>query len=171
MVLNDHRPATLSPPTASSVDAVGRSPGAHERQTPRPDTFPMRLWITAGASFFAYIAFCALFRPRVRARSRAAAIAGSAAGFALCAAADGWPIATVQLDWILPPLVLLIAYRVSGLLFVAPMPRIEAILAGIDDDLGIDRMVSAMPIWTAELLETAYLAVSPLIAVSLLLHR
>jgi len=34
--------------------------------------------------------------------------------------------------WILPPVILLIGYWTSGLLFVRPMPRTESALAAID---------------------------------------
>src|SRR3954452_14260678 len=123
----------------------------------------MRLWITASVSFFAYIALCALVRPGGRARSRSITVVGAAGGVALCAAAHVEPIAPVLHDWILPPVVLLIAYRLSALLFVAPMPRLEAVLASVDRSLQIDRLAATLPTWTAELLEAAYLAISPLV--------
>jgi membrane-associated phospholipid phosphatase len=131
----------------------------------------MRPWITVSTSFFAYIALCAIVRPRVPARRRLIVIAGAAAGVALCVAAGLWLVAPVLHDWIFPSVALLAAYWVSGLLFVAPMQRAEAVLAAVDRDLRIDRVAASLPLWLAELLETAYLSVYPLVPLALILHR
>jgi membrane-associated phospholipid phosphatase len=72
--------------------------------------------------------------------------------------------------WILPPVLLLLGYWTSGLLFVAPMPRAERILEGADRTLRIPALAARMPRPVAELMELAYAAVYPLIPIALLLH-
>jgi len=73
-------------------------------------------------------------------------------------------------DWLLPPLVLLIAYWTSGLLFVAPIPCQERALMWLDDRLAVRGLARRMPRWMAEFLESAYAAVYPLIPFALVLH-
>ena len=70
----------------------------------------------------------------------------------------------------IPPLVLLIGYWTSGLLFVAPMPRIERVLLGIDRALDVRRAAAAVPHAVAEFLEIAYVAVYPVIPIALIIH-
>jgi hypothetical protein len=77
-------------------------------------------------------------------------------------AADG--VANV---WVMPGSLLLIGYWISGLLFVAPMPRAEQWLVGLDRSLGIQTMATRCPRVIAELLEIAYSGIYPLVLVSL----
>jgi membrane-associated phospholipid phosphatase len=76
----------------------------------------------------------------------------------------------VLLQWILPPAVLLLGYWVSGLLFAAPMPRVERLLETVDRALGIDRLAAGAPTWIANLLEIAYVAVYPVVPFALAIH-
>ena len=64
----------------------------------------------------------------------------------------------------------LLGYWVSGLLFVAPMPRAERTLEAIDRALRIDAVAAAAPRWVAEVLEAAYVGVYPLIPIALAIH-
>ena len=71
---------------------------------------------------------------------------------------------------VLPPLVLLIAYRASGFLWRGPMFEAENRLMAADRALGIPAVVRSTPIWMAEILELAYAGVYPLIPIALVLH-
>jgi membrane-associated phospholipid phosphatase len=66
-----------------------------------------------------------------------------------------------------PPIVLLLAYWTSGLLFVRPMPAVERALERFDRALRVDAVAAATPRWLAEVLEGAYVAVYPLIPAAL----
>ena len=68
--------------------------------------------------------------------------------------------------WLLPPALLLLGYRTSGLLFVAPMPRVEQALAALDHTLAIQAIAARCPRPLVELLEFAYAAVYPLVPVA-----
>jgi membrane-associated phospholipid phosphatase len=72
--------------------------------------------------------------------------------------------------WLLPPLLLLLAYWTSGLLFTAPMPRAEQALRQIDHVLRVRAISSGMPRGIAELLEFSYAAVYALIPIALALQ-
>jgi hypothetical protein len=78
-----------------------------------------------------------------------------------------WPLLH---DWVLPPLVLLVAYWTSGTLYTRPMPGAERVLAAFDSRLGIPQIARRTPRWAAEFLELAYAGVYPLIPVALGLH-
>jgi membrane-associated phospholipid phosphatase len=56
---------------------------------------------------------------------------------------------------------------VSGLLYAAPMPRVERTFERIDAVLGVDDLAAATPAWIAGLLEVAYLAVYPAVPAAL----
>jgi hypothetical protein len=130
----------------------------------------MRVWITAGVLFFVYVAAVSLVLPWLPARQRWLAIAGGLAGLLLCRAADAIPHHRVLHEWVLPPAILLLAYWIGGLLFVAPMPRVERALESIDRNLRIDRLSAALPRWLAEMLEVAYVGVYPTIPIALAIH-
>lgn len=130
----------------------------------------MRPWVAAGGGFFLYVLVCAAVVPGLARRRRLLATVLSTAGLGLCALAHLLPDWPVVHTWILPPVLLLLAYWGSGLLFVAPMPRVERALAALDRALRIDRAAAAMPRWASELLELGYLGVYPLIPAALAIH-
>jgi membrane-associated phospholipid phosphatase len=55
-------------------------------------------------------------------------------------------------------------------LFVAPMPRAERLLLGIDRTLRVKRLAAAAPRPLAEFLEVAYAGVYPVIPIALAIH-
>ena len=119
---------------------------------------------------FAYTAILAAVLPGLCAGRRARALAGSVAGLVVTAASVLAPSDVLLHGWLLPPLLLLLAYWTSGLLFTAPMPRAEQALLQIDHVLRVRAISSAAPRWIAELLEFSYAAVYALIPVALTLH-
>jgi PAP2 superfamily len=128
----------------------------------------MRLWQLASVVFFLYIALVVLWRG---ARGVAARKALAAAAFGLLlvvvsVAAD----APILIEWIWPPLLLLIAYWSSGLLFVAPRPSHEAALRWLDDWLDIRALSRRTPRLIVETLEAAYAGVYFLIPLALVAH-
>ncbi|MGH9309206.1 MAG: phosphatase PAP2 family protein [Vicinamibacterales bacterium] len=130
----------------------------------------MRAWILAGFVFFLYVAaVCPLVRGLTR-RRRAAAVLSAAVGLVLCGIAQAAATHPILRDWILPPVVLLVAYWSSGLLFAAPMSWAETALDAIDCRLRIDRIAASTPRCLAELLELGYLGVYPLIPIALAIH-
>src|ERR687891_465404 len=102
-------------------------------------------WIGASIAFFVYVLLVAPLVRGLTRRRRLLAAGGSAAGLVLAAAAHFQPHVGVLHDWILPPSLLLLAYWSSGLLFVAPMPRAERALDGLDRALNVDGAAAAMP--------------------------
>ena len=81
----------------------------------------MVLWQTASVAFFGYVILVVMIRsPRPRGLGRI--VAGALAGLLIVAVASIAQQPLVLNVWIWPPLVLLIAYWSSGLLFVAPEP-------------------------------------------------
>lgn len=121
----------------------------------------------ASLLFFVYCIIVALWRLEGPARRT---LAGASAGLILTL---GWGLsgdATVLRDWVLPPMILLVAYWTSGTLYVRPMPAAEQALARWDRHLGIPQLARWAPRWAAELLESAYVGVYPLIPMSLALH-
>jgi membrane-associated phospholipid phosphatase len=127
-------------------------------------------WQAASVAFFVYVLVVALTRPgmRVPARRRTGLAAGG--GLLVALSSAGLPPHPVLHGWILPPLLLLLGYWTSGLLFVAPMPRVERILEGADRALRIPALAARTPRPLAELLELAYAGVYPIIPVALVLH-
>jgi membrane-associated phospholipid phosphatase len=141
----------------------------HSQAVSGPAAGEMHTWQAATVIFFIYIGTTAAVVPRLRAARRSLAMAGSVAGVLVAVAA---PTVSQPLlnDWIVPPLVLLVAYWTSGLLFVAPMPRAERTLLDIDRVLRVRRLSSSTPRVLAELLEVAYAAVYPIIPIALIIH-
>jgi hypothetical protein len=130
----------------------------------------MIIWPLASGLFFGYVAGIAATLPGLPWQRRRAALTLAAAGLALSVVAARLPFTAVLHDWLLPPALLLLGYWASGLLFVAPMPRAERLLAGIDEGLRIRRIAAGTPRPAAELLEFAYVFVYPLIPIALLIH-
>ena len=127
-------------------------------------------WVAASAAFFGYVALVAPIVRGLARRRRALALCGAAIGMLIAAAAQAQAYPPLLHDWIVPPILLLLAYWSSGLLFAAPMPGAERALNRFDSALGIRRLAAASPRWLAELLEVAYAGVYPLIPVALLVH-
>jgi membrane-associated phospholipid phosphatase len=124
-------------------------------------------WQTASSLFFLYVSLVGLLGRRPRAgRRRAVGLAtvGLAASM-LSAVVPPW--AWLH-DWVLPPVLLLLAYWSSGALFVAPMPRAEAVLMAVDRALGIPSVKA--PRAAAEFLESAYVGVYPIVGLAFVLY-
>lgn len=131
----------------------------------------MRSWIAVSVSFFVYIAVVAMLIRCGRVRARLLAIAGSAAGLAICAAAASPPFSAIWLQhWVLPPVLLLLGYWTSGLLFEAPMPHLERALQRVDLAFRVEAAIQATPRWLREVLELAYAGVYVLIPIALLIQ-
>jgi membrane-associated phospholipid phosphatase len=130
----------------------------------------MRNWEIASYGMFAYTAILAALLRGLAPGIRARAFAGSGAGLVVTAASVLTPSNVFLHGWLLPPLLLLLAYWTSGLLFTAPMPRVEHGLLQIDRVLRVRAISSAAPRWIAELLELSYAAVYTLIPIALMLH-
>ena len=128
----------------------------------------MQLWQLASGAFFLYVALVVLWRRGDRLRDRKA-IAGAVAGLLLTLVST---LADLPLlaTWIWPPLLLLVAYWSSGLLFVAPRPRQEAGLRWLDDRVGVREAARRTPRALAEILEAAYAGVYLLIPLALLVR-
>jgi membrane-associated phospholipid phosphatase len=128
------------------------------------------LWHQASLAFFASICvILALRRPWTRQSARA--LAGAAAGLGSVAFAAAVAQPRFFADWIWPPIVLLVAYWTSGLLFVRPSPAQEHALMRFDEWLRIRDVARRTPRAVAELLEIAYVGVYPLIPIALVLRR
>ena len=130
----------------------------------------MRLWESSSLVFFAYVIVVALLSRRLVPRRRLTACTGAAIGAAVVSLGVVWPLRPFLTDWLLPPVVLLMAYWTSGLLFVAPDPDAEAALVRIDRYLRIRQVAANLPNWLTELLEFAYAAVYPVIPLALVLY-
>lgn len=150
----------------------------------------MRTWELASVAFFAYIALVAvamyasgwlrvgLLADRTREPGEVELTRGRTFRILLAAAtgivapliSSRLPHSIVLHDWLLPPMLLLVAYWTSGMLFVAPMRRVEAAFLALDDRLRIGRLAAGSPRWVAELLEAAYVGVYPLIPIALGVH-
>lgn len=125
--------------------------------------------IAASLLYFLYIAVVAAVLPGL-ARARRWQAAAAACGGALLTAVTAWTTIFWLRDVVLPLSLLLVAYWSSGLLWIRPMPRIEARLAAIDRRLRIPEICASLPWLLREALELAYAAVYPLIPLALLLH-
>ena len=127
----------------------------------------MVLWQTASVAFFGYVILVVMIRSS-RLKSVGRILAGAVLGLlivAWSALAGQQPILNF---WIWPPLVLLVAYWSSGMLFVAPSPSQEAALRWLDDRLAIQDVSRRTPRVLAEVLEAAYAGVYLLIPLALL---
>jgi membrane-associated phospholipid phosphatase len=126
-------------------------------------------WSAASVPYFFFIAAVALITRDLSRTARFLAVGTSVLGLMLSVAA-----ASTDAFWlrsvILPPVVLLIAYRASGFLWRGPMFGIEAKLAAADQALGIPALVRSTPRVLAEFLEFAYFGIYPIIPIALALH-
>lgn len=125
-------------------------------------------WIAIG--YYAYLLLVALAIPRF-ARARSAALIGTI-GWAVVIGAEsllplGPAAERVTFSAVIPLVILLVGYWLSGLFFVAPMPSLERWLMEIDDRLlrlpGVFAGYEAGPRIVRELFETAYVLVYPVI--------
>jgi hypothetical protein len=127
----------------------------------------MQPWQTASAVFLAYAAAVAALPRGLASGRRIKALGGAGVGAVGLAASLALPAEGFANTWIFPGLLLLIGYWTSGLLFVAPMPRLERALVSLDVRLDIQRTAGRLPRALAELLEFAYACIYPLILVAL----
>ena len=130
----------------------------------------MRLYEAVSVGFLLYVAILALRMKGLAVRRRVLACAGAAIGIAFILMAYAVPHPAWVDDWVLPPILLPVAYWTSGLLFIAPMPLAERTLRAIDRHLGVRELAGCAPRWIAELLEFAYIGVYPLLPIALALH-
>jgi len=131
----------------------------------------LRGWELASAISFVYTALVAgFFRNGLTPCARARAVGGSFAGVLLTAASVIAPFHPLLHGWLLPPALLILGYWTSGLLFVAPMKRIEELFAFVDRLVDVRRLGSRAPVGVAEFLEFSYAAVFALIPTALTLH-
>jgi len=130
----------------------------------------MSIWPLASGLFFGYAAGVAAVVPRLPWPRRRAALIFAAVGLTLAVISVRLPFTPILHDWLLPPALLLLAYWTSGLLFVAPMPRVERTLFAIDRALRIHAIAARTPRPIAEFLEVAYAGVYPLIPIALIIQ-
>jgi len=128
-------------------------------------------WIRWSLVFFAYVALVAGLRPGVTRRARIRVWGGAAIGGGLAVAASRLPPGGIANVWVLPPLILLIGYWTSGLLFVRPMPRLERGLVALDANLRVAAMAARCPRLLAEYLELAYSGIYVTIVLALVIAR
>jgi hypothetical protein len=130
----------------------------------------MRLWETASVVFFVYLLLVAPVSARAGRRRLIEVVAGGLLGLILSTAVARLDYRVAIHDWLAPPALLLLAYWVSGLLFVAPRLAQERVLHGIDRRLRIPDLARRTPWPLTQILEMSYVGVYPLIPVALLLH-
>ena len=130
----------------------------------------LRLWEAASIGYFAYIAAAAIAIPTLTRAARARALALSAAGLLLALVSMKLPQSAVLHGWVVPPLLLLIGYWSSGVLFTGPMLGVERVLQQFDRALQIRRLSARSPRLIAELLELSYAAVYPMVPIGLALY-
>jgi hypothetical protein len=129
----------------------------------------MQPWVPASLVFFVYIAVGALLRIGLSRRARVRAVIAAAGGIGLTAFAAQTTGFWLR-DVILPPLLLVVGYWTSGLLWVGPMATAERYLACFDQRLRIPELAARLPRLVTEFLELAYVAVYPLIPIAFFLH-
>src|SRR5262245_165895 len=131
----------------------------------------LRGWEVASLIAFTYAALAAaVLRRGLTSAVRFRAVGASIAGLAVTVASFIAPTNVVLHDWLFPPVLLLLFYWTTGLLFVAPMQRVEATFMGIDRALLIRDLSARTPTWLVEILEAAYAGVYGLIPIALVLH-
>ena len=128
----------------------------------------MRLWQLVSMAFFIYVAVIVSWRRDWRPPARKA-LAVAVAGLVLVLVSGAFDV-PVLMEWIWPPLLLLIAYWSSGLLFVAPRPTQEAALRWLDDRVVVRDLARRTPRILAEVFEAAYAGVYLLVPLALLAH-
>ena len=130
----------------------------------------MLAWQIASLVFFGYVAVVAAWPGRRPPARLASLFAGVAAGALVVLVASGLPYHRLLHDWIAPPIVLVLGYWVSGLLFVAPKPAQERVLLDFDERLNVFGIARRMPRALVHVLEVAYVGVYPLIPLALILR-
>jgi hypothetical protein len=128
----------------------------------------MESWQIAGVIFFGYVILVGVIRSPGPAAFRRV-LAGAVTGLLVLAVSIGTRQPPALNHWIWPPLVLLIAYWSSGLLFVKPRVSQERALRWLDDRLAIRDISRRTPRLVAEVLEAAYAGVYLLIPLALLI--
>jgi membrane-associated phospholipid phosphatase len=129
----------------------------------------MESWQIAGVIFFAYVILVGAVRSPAPAAVRRV-LSGAVAGLVVLTVSVFASQPPVLNQWIWPPLVLLLAYWSSGLLFVKPSIPQESALRWLDDQLVIRAMSRRTPQPLAEVLEAAYAGVYLLIPLALLIY-
>ena len=127
-------------------------------------------WEWVSVAFFAYALVCALALRELRVAARSWCVTLSLLGAIVAALSARLRETPVLHDWVLPPVVLFLAYWISGLLFRAPSARVEAFLFKVDGILRIRRIASTAARPAAEALEFAYAAIYALIPIALVIH-
>jgi len=131
----------------------------------------LRGWEVASLISFAYAALTAAVLKRgLTSAVRFRAVGASIAGLAVTVASFVAPANVVLHSWVFPPVLLLLFYWTTGLLFVAPMERVEAAFVGIDRALHVRDLSARTPKWLVETLEAAYAGVYGLIPIALVLY-
>lgn len=130
----------------------------------------MRVWIAASLAFFVYLLAVAPVIPGLNRPGRILAALGSFAGLAIALAAHAAPPLPLLHDWLVPPVLLLLGYWTTGLLFAAPMPRVEKALWALDRWLDVEPAARATPRWLADVLEAAYVGIYFLVPLALVIH-
>ena len=130
----------------------------------------MHVWQIATVLFLAYVAAAAVWPGRRRPRRLVHLYAGVVIGVLFTAVMAALPSRPLLHDWVAPPVVLLLGYWVSGLLFVAPDPEQERVLLDFDRRLDVAGIAARMPHPIAAVLEMAYAGVYPLIPLALILR-
>ena len=126
-------------------------------------------WEWIAVAYYAYLLVTALAISRF-ARARTAALAGTiACAVVIGAQSLSFGLASGQIGFalVIPLVILLVGYWISGLFFVRPMPVVERWLMETDDRLlrlpGILAAYETGPRVVRELFETAYVLVYPVI--------
>jgi hypothetical protein len=124
----------------------------------------MALWAVAAGLYGTVLAVAALCVPIER---RSVAFAACAA-YALIAFGAGTLVSSFQVQFLVPGVLLITGYWLSGFFFRAPQLWLETALTDSDrrvfHALGIDRCLRRAPRWALELLEATYGAESLVIA-------
>lgn len=123
-------------------------------------------WVAIG--WFVTAAVLALVRPLPRER-RVRVVAGAAVACLAVVATSRLPSSGVSGVFrnLLPSLFVIGAYRLSGVFFVSPQPRIEQFLLDVDQRvlaaLGLRDVLARAPRLAIEIVEAAYVAVYPML--------
>ena len=128
----------------------------------------MRLWQLASIAFFIYVAIVALGRWTRHPPARKA-LAGAAGGLVVVLVSRAVDV-PILMEWIWPPLLLLIAYWTSGPLFVVPSPSQESLLLWLDERVAVRAMARHTPRALVEVFEAAYAGVYLLVPLALLVQ-
>ena len=126
-------------------------------------------WSAASIPYFVYIVAASVMTRDLRPAARFLAAGSALLGLALSMTA-AYTTAFWLRSVILPPIVLLIAYRASGFLWRGPMFGVEATLISADQAFRIPELVRRTPRWIAEVLEFSYAGVYPLVPIAFLVH-